>query len=40
MFVIEAVLSSEQITEHRLTTFLKINDKFSSKVNTFSYIIL
>ena len=29
MFVIEAVLTSEQITEHRLGTFLKINDKLT-----------
>ena len=35
MFVNEALLISEEITEHGLWTLLEISHKFSSKVNVF-----
>ena len=40
MFVVETVLISEQITDYRFGALLKISDKFITKLNVFSYIIL
>ena len=40
IFVNEAVFISEQIAEHMLGTLLEISDKFSAKLNVFSYMIL
>ena len=40
LFVIEAVFVSEQITECRFGAMFEISDKFSFKLNVFSYMIL
>ena len=40
MFVIETVFISEQITRFRFEALSGISDKFSSKLNIFSYMIL
>ena len=40
MFITEAVFISKQIKEYRFKALLEISDKFSSKLNYFSYIIL
>ena len=39
-FLFETVFISEQISENRLAALLEISDKFISKFNVFSYIIL
>ena len=40
MFVNELVLISEQITEYMFGALTENNDKFSSKLNIFRYLIL
>ena len=40
MFVTETVFISEQIEEYKFGELLEINDKFSIKLNTFSYMTL
>ena len=40
MLVTETVSISEQITENILGALLEIGDKFITKLNVFSYIIL
>ena len=39
LFVTEAVVISEQITEYRLGALLEISDTFISKLDVFSYMI-
>ena len=40
MFVFETVFISEQIAENRFAFLLQISDKFITKLNVFSYMIL
>ena len=40
MFVFETVFISEQTAENRLGALLEISDKFTTKLNVFSYMIL
>ena len=40
MFVFDTVFISEQIVEHRFGALLEISDKFITKLNVFSYMIL
>ena len=40
MFVSETVFISERIAENRFEALLEISDKFITKLNVFSYIIL
>lgn len=40
LFVYEEIFISEQIREHRLGTSLKISDKSSSTLNSFTLLIL
>ena len=40
MFITEAVFISKQLKEYRFKALLEISDKFSSKLNYSSYIIL
>ena len=40
MFITEAAFISKQIKEYRFKALLEISDKFSSKLNYSSYIIL
>ena len=39
-FVFETVFISEQIAENKLGALLEISDKFMTKFNVFSYMIL
>ena len=39
-FVFETTFISEQIAENRFGALLEINDKFITKFNVFSYVIL
>ena len=40
MFVFETAFISEQIVENRFGALLEISDKFITKFNVFSYMIL
>ena len=40
MFVFETVFTLEKIEEHRFGGLLEISDKFVTKLNGFSYMIL
>ena len=40
MLVTETVFISEQITKYKFEALLEISDKFRSKFNVFSYMIL
>ena len=40
MFIFETVFISEQIAENRFGAMLEISDKFITKFNVFSYMIL
>ena len=40
MFVFETTFISEQIAENRFGALLEISDKFITKFNVFSYMIL